>query len=235
MRRRSSCAVCPVKGAALCQALATEELLRLGRLGHRRHYRAGSVIANEDQPQDWLATVLTGVVKLIRTLADGRRQIVGLLFPSDLLGRPFSSRGLWDAEAGTGVELCCVGRSQFEALMHGSPALKQLLLERTLSEVDRAREWMLLLGRKTAAERVATLLLEFARRLRPTEGHAKETVEFDLPLSRTEMADYLGLRLETVSRNIWELEAAGLVQISEGRGIRLMDQKGLRRAAQCEP
>jgi CRP/FNR family transcriptional regulator len=224
--------MCPVRGAALCGALAADELVRLNRLALRRRYRPGSVIAGEDQQQDCFATVLTGVVKLMRTLADGRRQIVGLLFPADFLGRPFSGHALCDAEAATEVELCCVSRAAFEAMMWSTPALKQLFLERTLAEVDAAREWMLLLGRKTAAEKVATLLFMFARRLAPAEPGRAQGIAFDLPLSRTDMADYLGLRIETVSRNMWELEAEGVVEIAGGRGIRVPDLRVLERLSE---
>lgn len=231
MRRRDSCADCPVRRAALCQTLANDQLLRLDRTGYRRRHAAGSVIASEDQPQDWFATVLTGVVKLTRTLSDGRRQIVGLLFPSDFFGRPFSGHSPCAAEAATPVELCCVSRNNFGSLMHETPPLKQLFLERTLREVDAARDWMLLLGRKTAGEKMATLLLLFARRMRPAEADGSQKVQFDLPLSRTEMAEYLGLRVETVSRQIRELHSCGVIEIAGGRGIRIPSMAALERMA----
>ena len=116
--------------------------------------------------------------------------------------------------------------------MSAAPAMQQRFLERLLAEVDAAREWMLLLGSKTAAEKVATLLLMFARRLAPGEGDGAQAVAFNLALSRSEMADYLGLRVETVSRNMWELEAAGVVQIAGNRGIRVPDMRALERLAE---
>ena len=114
----------------------------------------------------------------------------------------------------------------------GNAGLEAAFLERTLADMDAARDWMLLLGRKTAAEKVATLLLMFARRLAPIEPGRAQAIAFDLPLSRTDMADYLGLRIETVSRNIWELEAAGVVEIAGGRGISVPDLRVLERMAE---
>lgn len=226
MSTRRSCAYCAVRADALCGALHREQLSRVSRIAYQRRYNAGQFIVGAGQQQDWFATVLSGVVKLAKTTADGRHQIVGLLFPSDLLGRPFGSGSPFTAEAATAVELCCLDRRYFEELLLKSVEMKQLFLEQTLNEVDAAREWMLLLGRKTAEERVASLLLLMAQRM-----HAREAVVpaggqgmcYELPLSRTEMAEYLGLRIETVSRQIKRLRTAGVIQSLDGRAIVVND------------
>ena len=186
------------------------------------------------QRQDWLATVLTGVVKLSKTMADGRHQIVGLLFASDLLGRPFGSGSAFTAEAATAVELCCLDRHYFEDLMLKSVEMKQLFLERTLNEMDAAREWMLLLGRKTAEEKVASLILIMANRMHSAaadEPAQPRALHYDLPLSRTEMAEYLGLRVETVSRQLGRLRAGGVIETENGRTITVLDIGKLGRMA----
>ena len=145
----------PVAGAA---GIAQPDLLSQALCGRPDDLGADA--------EDWFANVLSGVVKLTKTLADGRQQIVELLFPSDFLGRPFKAGSGYVAEAATPVELCCFNRQPFEALMHEWPSLKQLFLERTLDEVEAAREWMLLLGRKSAEEKVAALILLVLRRMR---------------------------------------------------------------------
>lgn len=190
------------------------------------------------QRQQWFATVLSGVVKLTKTMDDGRHQIVGLLFSSDFLGRPFGSDSPYGAEAATPVELCCVERQYFEGLMLERPELKQLFLERTLGELDAAREWMVLLGQKTAEEKVASLLLLMAKRLRVPEGCSppagalqSQALHYDLPLSRGEMAEYLGLRIETVTRQLGYLRAAGTIETGEGREITVLDVGKLSRIA----
>lgn len=234
MSMRRSCAICAVRARALCSKLPKEQLSRLNRIAYQRRYNGGQFIMGAGQRQDWFATVLSGVVKLTKTMADGRHQIVGLLFASDLLGRPFGSGSPYTAEAATAVELCCLDRHYFEDQMLKSVEMKQLFLERTLNEMDAAREWMLLLGRKTAEEKVASLILLMAKRMRSEaadEPGPSRAVHYDLPLSRTEMAEYLGLRIETVSRQIRRLRAAGVIEAENGRAIAVLDIGELGRMA----
>ena len=194
-------------------------------------YPAGQLIAGVAASEDWCATVLSGVIKLSKTLSDGRQQIVALLFPGDFLGRPFRAEFPYTAETATEVQLCCYGRAYFEGFMQEQSDLKQIFLERTLDSVDAARDWMLLLGRKTAQEKVAALLLTILQRTsRPCpdceHGPCRQLI---MPLTRTEMADYLGLRLETVSRQLKQLEAIGNAQ--EARSAAYLGA-GCRRAGQ---
>jgi CRP/FNR family transcriptional regulator len=235
MSRRNLCSECAVRSAALCCALSPEQLAALNRIAHRRRYPAGRLISDIDA-EGWFANVLSGVVKLTKSLPDGRQQIVELLFPSDFLGRPFRAGGGYTAEAATAVELCCFGRQQFESLMHEWPNLKQLFLERTLNLIDAAREWMLLLGRKSAEEKVAALVLLVLQRLRAPGRDAApaNTAHFDLPLSRTEMADFLGLRIETVSRQLAHLRDAGIIEIAQRRTIVVRDVAALARMTETD-
>jgi CRP/FNR family transcriptional regulator, anaerobic regulatory protein len=236
MARRNLCSECAVRSSALCCALSSDQLAALNRLSYRKRYPAGQLISGIEA-EDWFANVLSGVVKLTKTLSDGREQIVELLFPSDFLGRPFRASGGYAAEAATAVELCCFGRQRFESLMHEWLDLKQLFLERTLDEVDAAREWMLLLGRKSAEEKVAALILLILRRMRAPEcGTAarRQPVQFDLPLSRTEMADYLGLRIETVSRQLAHLRDAGVIETTRSRTIIVRDVTALERMTETD-
>jgi CRP/FNR family transcriptional regulator len=237
MSKRLSCAICGVRERALCGALPHEQLPRLNRRACQRHYQAGQFIAAAGQRQDWVGTVLSGVVKLTRTMCDGRQQIVGLLFPSDLLGRPFSDASPFGAEAATPVELCCLERPYFEELLQQAPDMKHRLLERTLGEVDAAREWMLVLGRKTAEEKVASLVLLMAQRLdgRDTAALEPRMSRFDLPLSRTEFAEYLGLRIETISRQLGRLRAIGAIDTEGGRTLTVRDMAKLEQLAGKEP
>ncbi len=190
------------------------------------------MIAGAAASENWCATVLEGVIKLSKTLPDGRQQIVALLFPGDFLGRPFRAEFPYTAEAATDVHLCCYSRASFEGLLRDHPKFKQAFLERILDSVDAASDWMLLLGRKTAREKVATLLLTILKR--SSEGGCEpNTLGTDvvLPLTRTEMADYLGLRLETVSRQLRQLEASGAIKRRDVRRIRVLACEKLEAAA----
>jgi CRP/FNR family transcriptional regulator, anaerobic regulatory protein len=236
MVRRNPCSECGIRSRALCCALPPEQLAALNRISYRRRYPAGRLISGIET-EDWFANVLSGVVKLTKTLADGRQQIVQLLFPSDFLGRPFRAGAGYVAEAATAVELCCFSRQPFESLMHAWSPLKQLFLERTLDEVEAAREWMLLLGRKSAEEKVAALILLVLRRMRPAGCGAAaqpDSVRFDLPLSRTEMADFLGLRIETVSRQLAILREAGVIETARGRTVVVRDVAALERMTEVD-
>src|SRR5262249_18999940 len=152
-----------IRGEALCGAISLPDLAQLNRTGHRKRFRPGTVIVASGERPDWYANIVSGVVKLTLALADGRQQIVGLLFSADFLGRPFKDVAPYTAEAATVVELCCFARRPFDQLLDEVPALRALFMERMLDSVDAARDWMMLLGCKSAEERVATLLLLIAR------------------------------------------------------------------------
>ena len=142
----------------------------------------------------------------------------------DFLGRPGRDRSPYDVTALSELLLCCFRRRPFEGLLHSSPRVAARLLDMTLDELDAARDWLLLLGRKSAREKIASFLTILARReavLRqslPTGG----TV-VDLPLGREAMADYLGLTLETVSRQISALRREGVIALEGSRRVVIPD------------
>ena len=117
-------------------ALSAHHLAELNHHSNRKRYSPGRLIAGIATDQDWFAIVLSGAIKLTKSLPDGRQQIVALLFPSDFLGRPFGPASWHTAEAATDVELCCLSPKYFESLMQDQAALTQLFLERTLDELD---------------------------------------------------------------------------------------------------
>jgi CRP/FNR family transcriptional regulator, anaerobic regulatory protein len=203
------CNHCPVRHHAVCGAMDDGQLRKLSHISHRKHYVAGQTILSDEEPVDFFANVISGTIKLTKTMPDGRQQIVGLLFAPDFLGRAFSKSNPYSAEAANEVEICSFSNAAFERLSHEYPDLQHKLFERTLDELDAAREWMLLLGRKTAEEKVASFLLMLARRSLLTgckHVAAQETASFELPLTRSDMADYLGLTIETVSRQLTKLK-----------------------------
>lgn len=227
------CNNCPIRHRAVCARCESDELERLEEIKYYRSFEAGQTIAWTGDRMDFVASVVTGIATLSQTLEDGRTQMVGLLLPSDFMGRPGRETAAYDVTATTDVVMCCFRRRPFEDMMDRTPHIAQRLLEMTLDELDAAREWMLLLGRKTAREKIASLLTIIARRdaslkLVQTGG----TLEFDLPLTREAMADYLGLTLETVSRQMSALKRDGVIELASKRHIsvpnfdRLMDETG---------
>ena len=233
---RLTCRSCSIRSRALCRALPEATLEQINRLARRRRVPAGRALFNEDEANNVVATVLAGVAKVSVSLADGRTQVVGLHFPSDFIGRPFAAPVAPLAEAATDVELCFFDRPRFEALLVEHKGLEEVFVRQVTAELDAAREWMLLLGHKTAEERMASLILQCLTRLEPSDcvAHVPATeVRIELPLSRTEIAQFLGLTIETVSRMLKRLSTVGVIAIESGRGIRVRDRAGLERRAEA--
>jgi CRP/FNR family transcriptional regulator len=218
------CGDCPIRHRAVCARCETDELAHLEQIKYYRSYQAGQTVVWSGDRMDFVASVVTGIATLTQTMEDGRRQMVGLLLPSDFVGRPGRSNAAYDVTATTDLVMCCFRKKPFEDLMAKTPHISQRLLEMTLDELDAAREWMLLLGRKTAREKIASLMAIIARRdaALSLKG-AKGPLVFDLPLTREEMADYLGLTLETVSRQVSALKRDGVIELEGKRHITVPD------------
>ena len=218
------CGDCPIRHRAVCSRCETDELARLEDMKYYRSFQAGQTVIWSGDRMDFVASVVTGIATLTQTMEDGRRQMVGLLLPSDFVGRPGRATAPYDVTATTDLVMCCFRKKPFEEMMATTPHVAQRLLEMTLDELDAAREWMLLLGRKTAREKLASLLTIIARRDTGLKQKVtKGAVTFDLPLTREEMADYLGLTLETVSRQMSALKRDGVIELAEKRRIMVPD------------
>jgi CRP/FNR family transcriptional regulator len=179
---------------------------------------AGATIVMEGEAASHLFRVASGVVKVYRTLPDGRCQITGFLFAGDFLGLAPEDTYVYGADAVGAVTLCRFARAKLERLIEASPPVARLLLRAACSELIAAQDQMLLLGRKTARERVASFLRLMARR----EGRDALT----LPVTRAEMADYLGLTVETVSRVLSQLAEDGAIRVRRA-AIRIVDHAAL--------
>lgn len=225
MTLRFRCLDCAVRGTAPCSAVRSETANELSRMGHRRRVPAGQTLYGGPNGSKTFSIIVDGVVKLVNVQPDGGNQIVGLQFPSEFVGRPFGDVTPMLAEAATDLDVCAFSGTAFEGLMQTHPDLERCILKRTLDDLDAARQWMFMIARKTAEERVASLLLLIARKLKGTgeEHDLSGVVEFNLPLSRTEIAECLGLRLETVSRQFATLKAEGIIATGRRRGLKVCD------------
>lgn len=227
------CSDCPIRHRAVCARCETDELEQLEQIKYYRSFEAGQTVIWSGDKMDFVASVVTGIATLSQTMEDGRRQMVGLLLPSDFVGRPGRQSSAYDVVAATDLVMCCFRKKPFEEMMFRTPNIGQRLLEMTLDELDAAREWMLLLGRKTAREKIASLLCIVARRDASLQlAQADGELRFELPLTREAMSEYLGLTLETVSRQMSALRREGLV-VTEGKRLivipdfdRLLEETG---------
>ncbi len=220
---RQDCSDCPIRHRAVCARCEPDELTRLEEIKFYRTYEAGQPVAWAGDKMDFVASVVSGAATLTQTMEDGRRQMVGLLLPSDFVGRPGRNDLSYDVVAVTDLVMCCFRKAPFEQLMVTTPHVAERLLEMTLDELDAAREWMLVLGRKTAREKIASLLAIFARRDSVLAPDGSREIRFDLPLTREAMADYLGLTLETVSRQISALKRDKIITLEGKRTVQVPD------------
>lgn len=226
------CLDCTIRLRAVCANADTLALAELERIKRYRSYASGQVIASTGDEPSVVGSVVEGVAHISTLLPDGRRQMVGLLLPSDFVGRPGRSRIDYDIVAATPVTLCTFRKPDFERLLGSNPTIERRLLDMTLDELDAARDWMTLLGRKSARERVASLVLMMARRDAALAGADPATGQrVPLRLTRQAIADYLGLTIETVSRQFGSLARDGLVSLGAQRTLEILDLPGLEAAS----
>jgi CRP-like cAMP-binding protein len=190
-------------------------------MGAAMSYPRNAEIYGESESADYLYKVVSGAVRTYKVLNDGRRQIGGFYLPGDLFGLEFGEEHTFSAEAVTEAKVLVIKRSAMVALAARDHEVAHQLFTLTGRELHRVQVHMLMLI-KSAQERIAGFLLEMADRA--TVGTAIE-----LPMSRQDIADYLGLTIETVSRTLTSLEGSAAIAISSSRRIVLRDRSALSR------
>ena len=219
-----ACAACPIRHRAVCAECDTEELATLERIKSYRTFTEGQTIARAGEPFTHFSSVVTGAASMSKTLEDGRRQTVGLLLPSDYIGRPGRRTSPYDIVAVADTRLCRFESRPFERMVAEHPHISGRLLEMTLDELDAAREWAVVLGRLTAREKLAAFLVSLARRrAADADRRLSGRVEVDLPLTREAIADHLGLTIETTSRQVTALRKDGLIEMPSLRRVVIPD------------
>lgn len=230
MLAAQTCSDCAVRDRALCASLDDKELGALNALGQKRHLERGQTLQWAGEESLVCANLLSGVLKLSANTPDGREQVVGLLYPADFVGRPWAELADFTVTALGDAELCVFPRGPFERVLEDHARMERLLLQRTLAALDEARARMLTLARLSAREKVAGLLIDLADRAQGCRATAFGPVTFDLPLTRGEMAEVLGLTIETVSRQLTKLKTEGAINLMGARGITIRD-RGMLEAA----
>lgn len=224
----NSCTSCVVRNRAICSALDNGEVLALGKIGRHHHLVPGQTLIWEGENSMVVANVIDGVLKLSTSLGDGREQIVGVVYPSDFIGRPFGTHTQHSVTALTEAHVCTFSSADFDRFAREHPQLEHKLLERTLAELDRTRRWLLLLGRMTATEKLANFLIDLSERLvSPDCAPAGPLNTFDIPFGRQQIADILGLTIETVSRRLNDLKAQKIIAVPSRRRIEILDRAAL--------
>lgn len=218
------CEACTVKGVAVCGALTPKELDRFGADMSDVQIASGGTLICEGDPERHVFSVLSGCLKCYKLMPDGRRQITGFLFPGDFLGLGKSDAYAFSVEAVGNVNLCRMERTRLTALASEIPNLEHRLHDMAAEALTEIQEQLLLLGRKTAQERVATFLLSLSRR---AEQRGAPANPVEIPMGRDDIGDYLGLTTETVSRTFSRLRKAGLIGSDRDKRVVLQDLEGL--------
>ena len=219
----SVCAECRVRLFAVCAAMSRDEIHDLERITHHMELPAKTALFHAGDAANSVFTVTSGTLRLQRDLADGRRQVIGFAIPGDFLGLAMDDHFGFSADSLTAVNLCRFDRHAFAKLATDKPNLMSRLHDFASHELGLAQEHMVVLGRRRAEERVAAFLLRWRERMARLTG-ASATLA--LPMGRQDIADHLGLTIETVSRTLarWMREK---IILDVPDGIRILDQARL--------
>lgn len=222
-RCRSVCDGCKVRLFTVCSALDDREIQALEKLAMQKHLSSRQPIMFAGDPADAVFTLTSGFLRLQRVLSDGRRQIIGFAAPGDFVGLDLSMRYAYSVEALTDVMLCKFDRTEFSLLARRMPALLEKLHQFASHELSLAQEHMVLLGRRRAEERVALFLVGWRKKLQRIFG---QSATLPLPMGRQDIADHLGLTIETVSRIMAHLAREKIILDVPG-GVRILDESRL--------
>ena len=205
-------------------------LANLRALGTMQRLEPGQPIFHEGDPVRRVFMLSNGSLKIYTLLADGRRQITGFMFPGDFLGISIDDEYAFTAEALVESELWWFTRDAFDRFVEENPKVERELYRLAAHELAAAQSQMVLLGRKTAAERLASFFLSLIKRQELVAG--EKQAAFDLPMNRLDIADYLGLTKETVSRMLAELRNRKLIRLANQDRIEIIDRAGLQEMAE---
>lgn len=226
-----ACLDCDVRSMAVCAALEDGEVGALERIMTPRALEHDQILAQEGDKRSYVYTLTSGMLRLFSALPDGRRQITGFLMPGDYFGLADDRVHTQTAESVTASNLCAFPVSGMDDLMKSYPRLKDRLFVMAQLALRHAQDSQMILGRLTPLEKLSAFLLVFSRR---AAAHKQKDNPVLLPMSRADIADYLGLTVETVSRSFSELRKRGLIALPDAHTAELKDRGALARLAGIE-
>lgn len=227
-----ACADCEVRRTAVCAALEDDEVVALERIMGSVRLEANAMLVEEGAPRRRVFSLTSGMLRLLTALPDGRRQITGFLLPGDYLGLLDEATHTLTAEAVVPSVLCGFPVPQMQDLMERYPRLKDRLHQMTKAALRQAWDNQLVLGRLAPVEKVSSFLLVLSARL-ASGRPVSDTVP--LAMTRADIADYLGLTVETVSRSFTKLRQQGLIRLPDAHRVEIVDREALAAVAGMEP
>lgn len=218
-----ACATCPVRDTAACAVLTSDERAAMAAAGRTRILERGEMLFAAGDADAACATLLSGALKVSAIDVDGHEQILALVHPSGFIGELFAPFAHHDVVALTTSRLCTFAKADLERAIEDYPALARALLRRSQADLLASRSLLELTGHASAEARLAALLHDFAAAASDSSCHL--ATRFELPLTRGEIGNMLGLTIETVSRKLGELEELGAVRREGKRGITVLDAR----------
>lgn len=191
----------------------------------------GNHVFFEGDDADYIYEVISGVVRSSKVLIDGRRQVLSFGYPGDMVGLSHDQTYHCDCDAIADVKLRVVHKNAFKKGMEQDPELCINLLRKAAAEVNSMQEHFIMLGRKTALEKMASFLIAVMDRKYEKKDEKRC---FDLPMSRADIADFLGLTIETVSRNLTKLRKLGVISLPNAHRVCVSEPTILRELAEAE-
>lgn len=220
-----ACESCPVRDRAACSALSADERTKLARIGRHRDVKRGETVMAAGDENVACATLISGALKMVNYDKDGTERILSLIHPAGFVGEMFAPLAHHDVVALSDSRLCVFSRKEYEAAVQEFPALATALLRRSATDLFESRSLIDLMGRRSAETRVAGLVDAFSKAASNSPCHPAS--QFELPLTRGEMARLLGLTIETVSRQLSRLEKQGFIKRQGARGIEIRNAPAL--------
>jgi CRP/FNR family transcriptional regulator len=223
--KKLHCDSCPVQDSAACARLNNQQRLQLEEMGRGRIYQPGETVFHAGGDNAQCATLISGLLKIVDCDGNGVERIITLIHPAGFVGELFTPLHRYDIIALNEARICLFPRSDYERMLDNSAELTQGLLRRTLQSVEDNQQFLSLVNRRTAREKVAGLLLTLAESSGPAP--CKPDHHIDMCMTRDEMAALLGITMETVSRQIGQLEKMQLIRRTGLQHIDILDWQAL--------
>ncbi len=227
----TSCNQCIARHVSMCSVLKDSEVSTISEISKCFSLHPKQLVCAEGDQANYLFTIQTGCIRLSKMLSDGRRQIIDFLFPGEFFGLACANGYTCSAETITDVNLCRMPRTQIFEKFIELPVLGQKVLDITRTELQASQDQMLLLGRKSAKEKLCSFLLSMSDKSNPI-SHVPDGFIY-LPMSRSDIADYLGLTIETISRQFTILSKEKIISLEENHYIKIIDEDRMRLIASC--
>lgn len=222
------CSRCVARESTLCASLADDDMHRLYGLATGQRFEAGGLLLRQEGPADHVFSLRSGHANVFRLTADGKRQILAFLFPGDFVGFTSEDNYHYGVAAISAVEACRFERTRLELLIEEFPRMDRKLRFTLTRAMDASFELLFTLGRKDALQKVASFLWYISYRQRKL-GQPDNPVH--LPMRRADIADFMGLTVETVSRALTLLKQMDAIRLNNAYEIGIVDMDRLRSLA----